>query len=214
MYVIKMDEAKTLVVTKYASIYKGEKNADAILFLLPKLNGTTDLSWVNVFLRYVSPDGSGHAEELELNRDEYNGGYYQYQLPVGGGLTAQSGEVELWLKILSTDSETVLITSRVRVEILESKEIETYLPEETKSQLDSIEEKIAKLVREKADGLAYDSESRRLQMTAENEPIGDVVVVPGDGYADEIKDAVAAAWSDMTEVSRAASVNQEEWSDM
>lgn len=214
MYVIKMDEAKTLVVTKYASIYKGEKNADAILFLLPKLNGTTDLSGVNVFLRYVSPDGIGHAEELELNRDEYNGGYYQYRLPVGGGLTAQSGEVELWLKILSTDSEKVLITSRVRVEILESKEIETYLPEETKSQLDSIEEKIAKLAREKADGLAYDSESRRLQMTAENEPIGDVVVVPGDGYVDEIKDAVAAAWSDMTEVSRAASVNQEEWSDM
>lgn len=57
MYVIKMDEAKILVVTKYASIYKGEKNADAILFLLPKLNGTTDLSGANVFLRYISPEG-------------------------------------------------------------------------------------------------------------------------------------------------------------
>ena len=214
MYVIKMDEAKTLVVTKYASIYKGEKNADAILFLLPKLNGTTDLSGVSVFLRYVSPDGSGHAEELELTRDEYNGGYYQYRLPVGGGLTAQSGEVELWLKILSTDSETVLVTSRVRVEILESKEIETCLPEETQSQLDRIEEKIAKLSREKADGLTYDSESRRLQMTAEDEPIGDAVVVPDDGYADDIKDAVAAAWSDMAEVSRVAVMNREEWSDM
>lgn len=214
MYVIKMDEAKTLVVTKYASIYKGEKNADAILFLLPKMNGTTDLSETSVFLRYISPDGVGRAEELELNRDEYNESYYQYRLPVGGGLTAQSGIVELWLKILRPNLETVLITSPVRVDILESKEIETYLPEEAKSQLDSIEEKIAKLAREKADGLVYDAETRKLQMTSENERIGDAVVVPGDGYADEIKDAVASVWSDMAEASRAAAVNQEEWSDM
>ena len=51
-------------------------------------------------------------------------------------------------------------------------------------------------------------------MTAEDEPIGDAVVVPDDGYADDIKDAVAAAWSDMAEVSRVAVMNREEWSDM
>ena len=80
-----------------------------------------------------------------------------------------------------------------------------------------MEERIAKLAKEKADNLVYDEETRRLQLTAESARIGDSVVIPGDGYADDIKaslkDEVEDTWSDMDETEHDPSAG-EDWEDM
>lgn len=217
MYAIKMEEAKVLVTTIYASIYEGEKNADALVFLLPKTNGQVELSETSMFLRYIAPDGVGHSEALEMYPLPYSDTYYQYRLSIGSKLTAQAGTVELWLTALDTKDDVVLKTSSLMLEIKPAKSVEPYLPSESRDQLEQMEERIAKLAKEKADNLVYDEETRRLQLTAESARIGDSVVVPGDGYADDIKasmkDEVEDTWSDMDETEDDPSTG-EDWEDM
>lgn len=214
MYAIKMDDAKVLVTTIYASIYEGEKNADAVVFLLPKTNGQVELAETSLFLRYITPDGVGHSEALDMYPLPYSDTYYQYRLSVGTKLTAQAGNIELWLTALDTKEDVVLKTSSLILEIKPAKSIEPYLPSESHDQLERMEEKITKLAKEKADSLIYDAESRRLQLTAESSPIGDLVVVPDDKYAESVKDAVEDTWSDMDNPSEDTSSGSEEWDDM
>lgn len=210
MYVIKMDEAKVLVTTIYASIYEGEKNADALVFLLPKTNGQVDLANASMFLRYVSPDGVGHSEVLDMYPLPYSDTYYQYRLSIGSKLTSQAGTVELWLTAMDTKDDVIVKTSSLMLEIKPAKSIEPYLPSESKDQLEQMEERIAQLAKEKADNLVYDSETRRLQLTAENALIGNAVVVPADDYS--CGDNPGEDWGDMG--SKDDSDDGEEWSDM
>lgn len=212
MYAIKMDEAKTLVTTVYASIYEGEKNGDVIVFLLPKTSGTTNLADTNVFLRYVAPDGVGHSEILDLYPLPYNEGYYQYKLSVGSKFTAKAGSLELWLTAVNGVDEVILKSSPIIVEIKEANKIEPYLPDTDKDQLNRMEEMIAKLEKGKADSIIYDAETRQLQLTAENAPIGDAVMVPSDDYGDKLKEAVEDSWSDMD--SSEDTQGGEDWADM
>lgn len=212
MYAIKMDEAKTLVTTVYASIYEGEKNGDVIVFLLPKTSGTTNLADTNVFLRYVAPDGVGHSEILDLYPLPYNEGYYQYKLSVGSKFTAKAGSLELWLTAVNGVDEVILKSSPIIVEIKEANKIEPYLPDTDKDQLNHMEEMIAKLEKGKADSIIYDAETRQLQLTAENAPIGDAVTVPSDDYGDKLKEAVEDSWSDMESSEDAQ--GGEDWADM
>lgn len=210
MYVIKMDEAKVLVTTIYASIYEGEKNADVLVFLLPKTNGQVDLANASMFLRYVSPDGVGHSEALDMYPLPYSDTYYQYRLSIGSKLTSQAGTVELWLTAMDTKDDVIMKTSALMLEIKPAKSIEPYLPSESKDQLEQMEGRIAQLAKEKADNLVYDSETRRLQLTAENALIGNAVVVPADDYSGG--DNPGEDWGDME--SKDDSDGGEEWGDM
>lgn len=56
MYVIKMNEDKSLETTVEATIYQNEKNADTLVFLLPRLYEEVNLANCIALLRYILPD--------------------------------------------------------------------------------------------------------------------------------------------------------------
>lgn len=77
MYVIKMNDDKSLETTVEATIYQNEKNADTLVFLLPRLYEEVNLADCIVLLRYLLPDGTGKSEELEMSPVPYNQNYYR-----------------------------------------------------------------------------------------------------------------------------------------
>lgn len=178
-----MEEDKTLVTTVHATIYRGEKNADTLVFLVPISYNDMNMADCTMLLRYILPNGEGHSEELALYPLPYSTKYYQYKLGAGSRFTAVAGDIELWLTAINTNEEVVLKTSSTTVTIEGSKNIEDHLSEEDRDQLTTLELRVDALQREKADGLTYDESARKLSLTADGAQIGDAVTVPSDGYS-------------------------------
>ena len=53
-----MNEDKSLETTVEATIYQNEKNADTLVFLLPRLYEEVNLANCIALLRYILPDGT------------------------------------------------------------------------------------------------------------------------------------------------------------
>lgn len=180
MYAIKMNDDKSLVTTVHATIYQNEKNADMIVFLLPKYYGEKNISDCSVLLRYILPDSTGRSEELEMEPEPYNERYYRYHLSINSSLTEAAGAIELWINILDEHEDLVLTSGTTEIEIVPAKDITDYLSSKDLNQLDRMQIQLKDLNNKKADGLAYDQKTHRLQLTSGNVVIGNEVVVPSD----------------------------------
>lgn len=190
MYAIKMEEDKTLVTTVHATIYRGERDADTLVFLVPISYNDMNMADCTMLLRYILPNGEGHSEELSLYPLPYSTKYYQYKLGAGTRFTATAGDIELWLTALNAEEEVVLKTSTAIVTIENSKNIEDYLSDEERDQLITLAFRVDALQKEKADSLTYDAQTRKLSLIADGVGVGDVVVVPSDKYADDIAENI------------------------
>lgn len=177
MYVIKMTPDKALVTTVCSEIYQYESNADTLVFLVPKLYEDCDLADCVLLLRYITPDGTGTSEELEMYTKPYSDNYYQYHLNITTSITKFSGEVELWLTAINADNDSVLKSAPTTIKILPSKNITDHFPSENLDQLDELTMKVSLLEKNKADNIIYDNDQRYLQLTAYDRPIGDKVGV-------------------------------------
>lgn len=195
MYAIKMEDSKELITTIRGTIYQGERNADTLVFLLPQKYEDTDMADCTVYMRYVLPSGSGYSETIEMDPVPYNDEYYQYRLKAASRFTKEFGMITLWLTALKHDSEVLLETGDAVVPVLERKNIDEFLSDDDKSKIDLLDEKIAQLQRDKADGLSYDKETRKLQLTADGIAIGEDVTVPSDDYSS----GFGEEWEDMEE---------------
>ena len=219
MYAIKMEDGKELITTVRGTIYQGEKNADTLVFLLPQKYEETDMASCTVLMRYVLPSGSGRSEEIEMDPIPYNDEYYRYRLKAATRFTKEFGTITLWLTVFSRDNAVILETGAAAVPVLERKDIDDYLSDKDKSKLDLLDEKVANLQKEKADNLTYDKETRKLQLTADGERIGNDVTVPDDDYSggsgdDEWEDMEdKGGWGDMDNPSAGGS-DDEYWEDM
>lgn len=172
MYVIKMNDDKSLETTVEATIYQNEKNADTLVFLLPRLYEEVNLADCIVLLRYLLPDGTGKSEELEMSPLPYNQNYYRYNLKINTRLTETAGAIELWLCALNLYDDIVLKTGTAAIEVAPVKEIMDYLAPEDLNQLDKLTLKVRHLERKKADNIAVNEEGNTIQLTANGTPIG------------------------------------------
>lgn len=195
MYALKMEDGKELITTVRGTIYQHERNADTLVFLLPQKYEETDMADCTVYMRYVLPSGSGYSETIEMDPIPYNDEYYRYRLKAASRFTKEFGLITLWLTALKHDSEVLLETGDAVVPVFERKNIDEFLSDDDKSKIDLLDEKIAQLQRDKADGLSYDKETRKLQLTADGIAIGEDVTVPSDDYSS----GFGEEWEDMEE---------------
>lgn len=177
MYAIKMDEDKSLVTTIHSTIYQYEKNADTLVFLLPKSYEEENLADCAVLLRYILPDGTGKSEELEIEPEPYNDRYYRYRLGITSTLTETVGTIELWLDINNMYNNLVLKSGTAFIEITPAKDITDYLSSNDLNQLDHLAAQVEILKLNKADDLSYDSETCQLQLISNGNPIGKPVYI-------------------------------------
>lgn len=177
MYVIKMNTDKSLMTTIKSTIYQYERNADTLVFLIPKFYENDNMADCTLLLRYILPNGEGESEEIEMEPEPYNDNYYKYHLQIDTGITSEVGVVELWLTAINMEDNVVLKSGTLTIEIEPSKDIQDYLSDEGLNQLDRLEARVFELESKKADNIMFNSEDSTIQLTAGGTPIGDKIVV-------------------------------------
>jgi len=183
LYVIKMNTDKSLMTTIKSTIYQYERNADTLVFLIPKFYENDNMADCMMLLRYILPNGEGESEEIEMEPEPYNDNYYKYHLPVNTGITAEVGIIELWLTAINMQDNVVLKSGTLTIEVEPSKDIQEYLSEESLNQLDKLEAKVAELELKKADNILFNADDSTIQLTANGTPVGDKVVVSSNSGA-------------------------------
>ncbi len=175
MYSIKMNADKSLSTTIRATIYQYERNADTIVFLLPKFYGDVSLSDCDVYLEYILQDGIGDTIELKLEPEPYNDGYYMYRLPMDARFTKDVGTIELWLCAIDRQDNKVLESGTAHVKVEKRKDIADYYASGVLSQIDRLAARVEIIAAGKADNLIYTEDDSGIQLEADGVPIGDRV---------------------------------------
>ena len=179
--IIKMTDDKELATTIKTTLYRGETRADLITFLVPMNYENQNMADCAMVMRYILPDGSGKSEPLSYLPEPYKN-YLQFSTVVNTRLTAQDGEVIVWLTAFNNNDAVVLKTGEVIVDIDPSKDITDYMCNDDLDQLDALSAKVselesgvAELSAESADNLVYDATAKTLQLSNDGELIGDPV---------------------------------------
>lgn len=113
--VILFKSNKSLSITSKSVIMQKENLADKLLFYLPLTYEDITFSDPDVTLYYRDTGNNVHAELL-MSSESDKEGYIKYTLPFTSELTENAGELELWLSIVNTSSDsgvTGLITSTI-----------------------------------------------------------------------------------------------------
>ena len=210
---IMLDEDMNLVITVNDPIYRGDNLSKKITYLIPLTVGEVDVQSADVYLSYIRADGIADMVLLERQDEKYKEAYYQYTLPVNCKLSKYPGEICSWLSICSgtPSCPTIAKSGECTLYVRESKSMDEYLCDhqltavyqlhkQMESELAYVDENITQIAEDiasKADGLAYNSETRELQLTSGDTSIGEAVVVPSDDYDDDIRDDVEDEWVDM-----------------
>jgi len=177
---IRMDSNKNLAISVNTTIYRGETNADLITFLLPAKYGEITLADCAIMLRYISPSGVGRSEPLRYLPEMYKDNL-QFATVANTRLTAEDGNLTVWLTALDFNDNIVLKTGEVAIHIEPSKNIADYMPQEDLDQLDQMAAQIAYLDQVKADDLDYQKDSGTLQLKSNGVLIGSEVVFGAGG---------------------------------
>lgn len=186
MIIIKMEQDKSLLVTRKPILHQFEHKADQLLFLIPPNIDNVDLANANVIARFILPSGMGMTKGLARKEELYQN-YAQYVTSLTSVMTAEAGEIELCLSIVDKQGAVVLRSSPAFLRILPSISSDELLEEGQLDQLDWLTMQLAKMetrVEEtdakKADNLIFDAETSTIQLTANGIPIGDRIYVCTD----------------------------------
>ena len=196
---IKMNDDKSLIITVPTTIYRGEKNADLITFLIPAEYEGKNVADCSVMMRYILPGGTGRSDALVYLPEMYKG-YLQYSTPVNTRLTSEAGVATVWLTGFDMDDNVIFKTGEVPVQIESSKNLTDYLPQEDLDQLDQLAAQIALLERSKADNIMIHPEDRTVQLIANGSEIGDRAEIPecengGNVYVPSVDERKILSWS-------------------
>lgn len=195
---IKMNSDKSLIVTVSTTLYRGEKNADLITFLIPAEYEGKNVADCSIVMRYVLPNGIGRSDALVYQPEMYKG-YLQYSTPANTRLTSEEGVITIWLTGFDMDDNVLFKTGEVPVTISPSKDIADYLPQEDLDQMDQLAAQVADLERRKADSITFHVEDNTLQLLANHSEIGDRVEIPVGGddavYVPSIDEHKVLSWS-------------------
>ena len=141
---IKTNDDKSLIITIPTTIYRGEKNADLITFLVPHYYGEQNVADCKMMMRYVLPSGLGRSEALSYLPETYKD-YLQFSTPLDTSMTAERGDVTIWLTAFDSNNDVILKTGEVIITVHQSKDIDAYLPPDDLDQLDDLQARVEAL---------------------------------------------------------------------
>ena len=176
---IKMNDDKSLVITIPTTIYRGERNADLITFLVPAEYEGKNMADCAFLMRYINPDNIGKSEALAYKPEKYKN-YLQFSTVVNTRLTTKEGDVTVWLTAMDNDDAVILKTGEVLVTVEPSKDIADYMGNEDMDQLDRLEAQMEELMKQKADNIIFHEEDSTIQLVANGVEIGDRIVISID----------------------------------
>ena len=179
MYVLKMDGSKELITTVRQSVYQGEKNADTLIILVPKLYDNFDMTTGSGTLQYMLPDTDAYVD-LELTPTEHNAEYMAYTTPLGAPITSATGIVLMRLQIKDADGNVILVSGNASLPILCRDGTIPDVSAQDKDKLARLAEQVGLLKQVKADSITYDAERRKLQLIANGSEVGQAVTIPPD----------------------------------
>nr|DAH36748.1 MAG TPA: hypothetical protein [Caudoviricetes sp.] len=186
MYVLKMDGGKELITTVRQSVYQGEKNADTLIILVPKLYDNFDMTTGSGTLQYMLPDTDAYVD-LELTPTEHNAEYMAYTTQLGAPITSATGIVLMRLQIKDADGNVILVSGNASLPILCRDGTIPDVSAQDKDKLARLAEQVGLLKQVKADSITYDAEQRKLQLTADGLEVGQAVTIPPDDYENPAK---------------------------
>lgn len=151
MIYIKLDTDNALLITVSGAIYRGDNLNQKVIFLIPAEVGEIDVLSATVYLTYIRADGVPDIVALERDEEMYNSEYYQFRFPVKNKLTKCSGEVCMWLQIVSgTPSNMVIAKSGECVlQIQDSKNLDDYVCDHQLTAIYELQQTVSELT---ADG--------------------------------------------------------------
>lgn len=192
MFIIIMNEDKTLAVASKVKIYRKENMVDKMKFLFPEQYEDLVLSECIATLKYRDPNGDLHAELLHKDEELYKG-KLSYSLPITTKLTEYAGDVYLRITFNKTDTETetqyVMHTGETKIIVESLADYSNLTPDQALEFVDQIvgilqskleaTEKIAQTYdEEKADNISYEED--QVQLVSNGKPIGDTITIKSD----------------------------------
>ncbi len=105
-----METDKRLAFAEMFDIYQHELEADTLHITVPRYYGTQDLSQTQCRICFALGDLGDYAV---LSQSQVTERTVVYQYRLGGALTSQSGEYQLWLEFYIFDAQTNLPTWRL-----------------------------------------------------------------------------------------------------
>lgn len=185
---IKMNSDKTLTITIPTTFYQGENKADMLTFLIPAEYENKNLADCKMKMHFVLPDEELHDESLAYLPEMYKD-HLQYQNKVDTSLTAQEGDVVVWLEAQDEHDEFLWRTGEVVLTVYPTTGFdndEPELPETDAELLKYLTQQVQELQSQKADNLTFHTEDNTIQLLADGVAIGDRIPVCAghDGDAD------------------------------
>lgn len=208
MYIILVNNDNTLSATEKTRIIQRSKLADTFLFLVPAIYNGVDMADCTVLLEYLKPVSKKYKTEILVKSEELYKEHLQYYLPLDTEFTQEAGKLELQLTFLKTEmSDTGAVSQFVRktapvhtVDIIPISAWSDIIPDEALTPIDQCLIKMAATLQAiqdtedamdkvMVDGLAFNSDTNELQLTAEGNAIGNVVVLNSSNPGEDDPDA-------------------------
>ena len=195
MYVILVNDDNTLLTTKRERIMQRSKLFDTFWFLANPTYRDYDMAGCTVLLEYTLPVSRKYCTEiLVLDAERYED-HLKYTLPIDTNLTAEAGDIELQLSFILSDLDDfgnsiqrVRKTMTTTVTITPISAWSDIIPDSALTALDqriikmdaqikAINEANEMVGKTKADNISYNEDTRELQLMANGEAVGDIVVL-------------------------------------
>lgn len=195
-YTILINDDNTMMATQKQRIIQHSKLVDTFRFLVPITYNGINMADCTVLLEYLKPVSKEYKTEILTKSDELYKEHLQYMLPVDTEFTREAGKLELQLTFLKADMSTEgVVTQIVRktapvhtIDIIPISAWSDVIPDSALTSLDQRLMKIDAQLRamedaESAtdkihvDGLAFNSLTNELQLTAAGIKIGNTVVL-------------------------------------
>lgn len=195
MFYIKLDNGMNLMVTSREALYRGDHLNQKLTYLIPMQVGNIDIGAAAVYLSYIRADGTADIDLLNRQEDLYQETYYKFTMSVTSKLTRYAGPVTTFLTIYSGPYNAPIIakSGECILHIQASANMDDVVTDHNLSLIYSMQKQMEDKIAKRADGIAYDEETRALQLKSGEENIGEPVVVPGDSYSENESEAITDA---------------------
>ena len=202
MYTILLGDDNELVTSVEERIIQRSKLVDSLHFLVEPIYKEEDMAGYICMMEYRLPESKEYKSEILTVSDELYKNMLEYKLPLDTNLTAEAGDVEVYLTFSKvemladgTGIQHVRKTRKGTIHITAIEDWAAMIPDAALGALDQRMVEAQILINQlvdankvmddsKADGLSY--EEGLLQLLANGTAIGNAVKIPSDGSSDPV----------------------------
>ena len=198
MYTILVTDSNELVASVKERIMQRSKLVDNLHFLVNPSYKGIDMSTFTVTMEYVLPVSREYKTETLVKSSDLYKDMLEYKLPFDTNLTKEAGKVEIQLTFtrVSIDvdgnaKQQVRKTSPCTITVIPITAWSDVVPDDALSALDqrilALDAYVGQLMdfeqynfENKADNIIYNEDDSTIQLTANEVPIGDKIVIAAD----------------------------------